>query len=1384
MYAEVEIANPEPQARYVIMPGEFLVFGRGQNADIILQNDHLISRLHFKIYYNNKQYWLEDLNSRNHVFVNKKPISRHPLADGDQIRAGNHQLRFFVCVEDKSLKLPTPEPFVLLKRDEKLIGKIAVRLGMLSKDDLKHCAQKQQQIAMEGPYYPLEEVLVQESYLSDEQLAKVDEYKKCIPFRIPNYRLEELIGMGGMGRIYQALCLKTGKRCACKIFCEAPQELEQELLAQFKQEARALLRLQNENIVAGIEHGEHNNTSYLVMEYVEGPTLQQYIKDQGGRLLPDQALSIVIQLSKALAHAHEQAIIHRDIKPENVLLTSTGVTKLCDFGLVKDMTRQKREDKVFGTVAYMSPEQIRLDQSIDIRSDIYSLGALFYRMLFGKLPFVGSSKKIRIQHLTKPLVFPDEGRHFQKMELARVIRKMMAKSPNARYQSPRELIEELESIERKFEQADIGITEEVPQIEAQASFRLQSALPKLLWGGAIAVALICLLVAAGVYYWQSQQEYNAYLIVENASLSQNHAQVVAQGQAFLREYSGSPYHDRVKTYIQEAFWHQATQLKQQQPQQAIDLCLQALAIPIASSAVPKARELLEQLQQHREITNKVQLFRQQLARIDSWLYAGKLDQATRMLKKLRSAAPTENCRSDWQQRWQRLTYLRQQQKLAPYRYYFAGDLPEVAPLKTAMPDKVSIGKVLLGGDRPAFGGSFHSRGCFLVPIAGHLHCLNAKDGSVRWSFYVGQTTRISWLLLSEQGPVIDSSEANRVLIVPEGLSTVSMLRIDGTQIWQRRLAAPICSESGWHKSQIYIGCANRYTYQLRSKNGAIAGAFLTREPVIHPATGTDDGSLLYLVSRHQLYGFELPSGRLRLFHDYQEELTAAPIAAPGYWIVFLSDGNSCELHFYGTTIPVGQMKAPLLDKVNIPGKLVSKPRERHRSLLVHTSRYFGLLPLFTARQTAEQIAAHLLPVAGKTPPLMALASNKILAAGEQPAIYSIDNAGKPGWRTTWEYRSSKRKFPGASCTGWQKAGDLYFVATNKSGDYWGNTLYLGSSRKQLLWLRRLASGLVTDPIVIGQKAIWLTTSDGALFLISPPVRGLNPRCRMQRGHPYLKVVTQLLYFERGSGQIAIMRNIGPCKMIKATNARTIEDWRLRERFDNDLGGVAQTGKIMFVTKNKTIKAFSLISGRNLSDDCSGEAKFTSDPVYFKGSLFVGDAAGNYFRFRLALSRGKVVFRQYWRYSSKAAIHARAIVTLRGLYFGSDNGMVYRLAPANGRKYWEYASGAPVRGMPLLIGNVVYFGNDAGKITALDAGSGKLLWQSQLEGAIRATPLHHQGKIYVLTHSGQIASFAPRSGMLLWATRLRGTGTDILFSCRDLLYAGANDGFLYLIHDHR
>lgn len=454
-YGEIEITNLRERPRYLIKPGEFVIVGRSQSADITLKNDQTVSRLHCKIYHRAQRFWIENKSSRNTI-VNGKIIEQpQPLQQNDTIQIGNYQMAFHL-VDMVEAVSSVAEPFAVVKRGDKLTAKIAVRLGLLNQAQAKEAINRQLELALEGPYYPLEEILSSENYLSAQDLAKIQDYRRNIPYRIPNYELKELIGMGGAGHVYIAQSLNTNETVACKIFSAPNSPHERQLREQFLKESAILLQLHHPNIVEGIESGEAHGTPYIIMEYVNGPTLQQYLKDQGGRLLPEEAILIVLQVAQALDYANQQGKIHRDIKPENILLNQDHIIKLCDFGLARNTNRQdSQEESVFGTLSYMSPEQIQGQTNVDIRSDIYSLGGVFYRLLFGKLPFQRDSKKIRAhQYEPEVLQFPADNAISRKTELTDILRKMMVYDQQQRYQTPGELMMALVHVRDQFSQTD------------------------------------------------------------------------------------------------------------------------------------------------------------------------------------------------------------------------------------------------------------------------------------------------------------------------------------------------------------------------------------------------------------------------------------------------------------------------------------------------------------------------------------------------------------------------------------------------------------------------------------------------------------------------------------------------------------------------------------------------------------------------------------------------------------------------------------------------------------------------------------------------------------------------------------------------------------------
>lgn len=200
------------------------------------------------------------------------------------------------------------------------------------------------------------------------------------------YRLTSLVAAGGMGQVWAGVDEALDRKVALKVM--KPTVPGQRRLAErFAAEARLAARISHPNIVEVFDFGRHLGLAYLVMEFIEGPTLAQLLAADG-RLHPDQARSILLQLAAALARAHENDVIHRDLKPSNVMVSADGLAKLTDFGIAQDASGGQiaPTDVVLGSAHYLSPEHA-LGGPVTTRSDLYSFGVLAYELLAGEKPF-------------------------------------------------------------------------------------------------------------------------------------------------------------------------------------------------------------------------------------------------------------------------------------------------------------------------------------------------------------------------------------------------------------------------------------------------------------------------------------------------------------------------------------------------------------------------------------------------------------------------------------------------------------------------------------------------------------------------------------------------------------------------------------------------------------------------------------------------------------------------------------------------------------------------------------------------------------------------------------------------------------------------------------
>lgn len=259
------------------------------------------------------------------------------------------------------------------------------------------------------------------------------------------YRIKSLIGSGGMANVYKAYDEESQRIVALKVLKDEHRG-DMEFVRRFEREAQAVLMLSHENIVRSYDVGEDDGVSYIVLEYVEGKTLKEIIKEEGP-LSPKTAVNYACQVLDALSHAHERGIIHRDVKPQNVIITPRGKAKLTDFGIARDAaatTRTFAGTNVIGSVHYISPEQVRGDNAT-AGSDIYSCAIMLYEMLTGSVPFSGdNSVAVALKHLQEEIIPPIQVNSKIPRALSDVVVKAAAKNINMRYFTARQMKADLQ----------------------------------------------------------------------------------------------------------------------------------------------------------------------------------------------------------------------------------------------------------------------------------------------------------------------------------------------------------------------------------------------------------------------------------------------------------------------------------------------------------------------------------------------------------------------------------------------------------------------------------------------------------------------------------------------------------------------------------------------------------------------------------------------------------------------------------------------------------------------------------------------------------------------------------------------------------------------------
>jgi eukaryotic-like serine/threonine-protein kinase len=339
--------------------------------------------------------------------------------------------------------------------EETNLEKSILRRGLATAGEIEACKNHRTKLAARDkqPSPSLLEVMVDAKVLTRSQMIRLLQEKGegTRKLEIPGYQIMERLGRGSMGAVYKAKQLSVDRVVAVKVLLDSLAQ-NKEFIKRFEREAKIAAKLSHTNVVNAIDAGEAGGRFFFVMEYVEGLTIKDYL-DKNKIFGEKEAIRIILAVAEALEHAGRRGLIHRDIKPENVILTRDGGVKLADLGLARLTDDEKgglaEAGMAIGTPYYISPEQIRGQTDIDIRADIYSLGATSYHMVTGRVPYGGDNPSEVMRKHVDPrvqLVPPDHVNTRLSSGLGMVIETMLAKNREHRYSTPDDLILDLKCL--------------------------------------------------------------------------------------------------------------------------------------------------------------------------------------------------------------------------------------------------------------------------------------------------------------------------------------------------------------------------------------------------------------------------------------------------------------------------------------------------------------------------------------------------------------------------------------------------------------------------------------------------------------------------------------------------------------------------------------------------------------------------------------------------------------------------------------------------------------------------------------------------------------------------------------------------------------------------
>lgn len=901
----------------------------------------------------------------------------------------------------------------------------------------------------------------------------------------------------------------------------------------------------------------------------------------------------------------------------------------------------------------------------------------------------------------------------------------------------------------------------------------------------IITAIICLIAVGFIL---SSGSGPKIMFKEIAGLWENkkYPETEQRCRDFCKKYPDDSLIPQVRQYLQETLLIRADIAQRQGNWEESEKLLQeALSLQPTGEMLEKLNTSLKEVQQHLQGIQTQNEWQNNIAQTRAMIGQADFIQAQIFLENLRQYPnPSDIQKRELAVLAQEVVQAQEQHFQQQYRY-----IPK-EELKINVPDwckDVQFATV----PRLPLQGRYKQQenqvcdGFYFTTAHGYLYALSANDGSLQWVEFLGHNQCYPPILFSGPRECTNLSLADRVLVVTYRNSLKMMAADKGNTLWETIFPEFISTAPMTYRGKIYIGCHRGMCYQIDSLSGQIEGAYRTPHSAAYPVSIDRSQKLLYITTRHQVYGYHLPDGKLAVMLESQDPIIAPVIAVAPYLILALDIGHNSTLAVYQVPKP-NQLQPNLLKKVILAGNLQIPCTVAGGLIACATESQlvmYGIHP--TNSQECLFPIGGSIPLEGQGPVFIQFTHflQNLLVIQNKVTIYELPDftANNTNIRKQCEgillpLIADDQLMLNPSVL---RSGDLLFLTQTKDKPAYYQVSCISIQDKQFtpIWQRQIAPSPAPQGVYYQDQRLMMVTQDGTWHDFT-----INSQNKLSYRMLDAGVTTRnpkICYVPEGEGYWAVTDT--KAHLVDAITGWATS-WQPEITMTGEFGKPIYQNRSLWMSQGSAIFSFSAKTGQKT---CLEHSEFRGKPflgipVFREDALWIGNDNGTLDRFQLKPDQPLPFLQKTASWKTQGPVRSEPTIEAGVAYFGSQDQCLYAVDFKTQKLLWKFATQGAVVACPLLYQDRLYFGSEGRYFYAVEKATGNLVWKQQLHGKVRYPCVVLDDSIVATTQAGEIKRYNPATGEQVSDWKLPSPLVSSVVSLGKYLLAIGSDGFIYIL----